>query len=852
MRFNMRLFLITILLSLCSFGVVVAQQGANRRVIHYKGDEGGPVAVGDTTAMKIVGNVKFYHNGAIITCDSAVRYTPDRFTFFDNVVINQNNSYIYGNRMEYDGESNVATVFAPIIKIVDEDAVLYTYNFAFNTLDNIGRYYGGGTLRQKDNYMESREGFYYADDRMVVGVGDVEMRNPDYKVKSDSVAYDMNTKVARFFSTVKKNHIWTTKGEIFTSKTGQYDNAQSTYTLRDEVYFYNGDDEMWADSVIYASEDDNLWLYNNIQIRNEKNLSYLFGDYGQYWGDPQNAMITRNPSAIMVDREKSDSIYFRGDSLFLFTFPSDIVLHTVSEPGQVLAEGEELITAPGIANMESGNDQAAQLLDSLTQSPAYAMPILDGDTGSSTSDSIPANLGQDSSDLPEKADISGVEKPSGQLTKQEQRELKALEKQKAKEAKQSERLDKQAKKDAEILERRKAKLQSAKGEVPDSVTADSIAVSATAELVLSDSLAAQIDSLPMDVAGPEGEKDSLQRVIKAYYNVKIFGKDMQAVCDSLVGFSADSTVHLYTKPILWSGANQITSEFIDIYSRNGELDRAFFTGNPLMSSEVEPEEKYNQVKGLTMEAFFRDNEIYRHNVNSNAQTLFYFQDDETGDYMGFLAVKSSDLTFLLDSMKIQDIIYRRQAEYEEYPVDEIPETQPTRLEGFTWQIERRPALIDVFSRNVRESELASYDSMPLPRFELTEAILKDRDEKIRIGVWVERNDRLTPETIEWIRDIDPNYGKDPEDEIRRGGAETMELPKESAVPADSLKKSSLAVADSITTAGTIRKEESPEPVADSAVIAVPVSGQKVNVAESVGDEKMREAGNDVETTVPEE
>lgn len=68
---------------------------------------------------------------------------------YNNVIINKDSTFVYGDRAEYNGNINMARVYAPLIKVVNGDATLYTYNFSFNTLDNIGHYTGGGTMLQK-------------------------------------------------------------------------------------------------------------------------------------------------------------------------------------------------------------------------------------------------------------------------------------------------------------------------------------------------------------------------------------------------------------------------------------------------------------------------------------------------------------------------------------------------------------------------------------------------------------------------------------------------------------------------------------------------------------------------------
>ncbi|MCD8072072.1 MAG: hypothetical protein LUE10_02650, partial [Alistipes sp.] len=96
----------------------------------------------DSTAFYFLGDVVFYHNGAVITCDSAIRFSEKHMEFYKRVVINSGTTFVYGDRVEYNGEQNLARVYSPIVKMVDQDAVLYTYNFSYNTLTERGRYWG--------------------------------------------------------------------------------------------------------------------------------------------------------------------------------------------------------------------------------------------------------------------------------------------------------------------------------------------------------------------------------------------------------------------------------------------------------------------------------------------------------------------------------------------------------------------------------------------------------------------------------------------------------------------------------------------------------------------------------------
>ncbi|MBQ8915912.1 MAG: hypothetical protein IJ028_01830, partial [Alistipes sp.] len=121
------------------------EERGETKIVHLKSDLSGPVRKGDSVIF-MVGNFAAQHNGAVITADSAVRYSDAHIECFGNVLINKNTTYIYGDRADYNRELNQVIIYSPIVKVVDGEATLYTRHFEFNTKENIGRFKNGGVL----------------------------------------------------------------------------------------------------------------------------------------------------------------------------------------------------------------------------------------------------------------------------------------------------------------------------------------------------------------------------------------------------------------------------------------------------------------------------------------------------------------------------------------------------------------------------------------------------------------------------------------------------------------------------------------------------------------------------------
>ena len=314
--------LLSIAVVVLAAAVVAARSGmqapepeGEKKLIDLKSDLMGPVAPGDT-AIFLVGNFAAQHNGAVITCDSAVRYSDTRIEFFGNVLINKNTTYIYGDRAEYDGDRNEARVYSDIVKVIDGDATLYTYEFLFNTKENIGEFGGGGVLTNRDNLLESVRGYYYADTKELIAVERVEMRNDEYELTGDSVVYNMATDNAFFYD---RTNIWNRDGDYLYADRGAYEKADTLYIVTRNGYLLTDKQEMWSDSIDFYRMRNHVILRRDIQLDDTEHKVLAFGEYGEYWKEPGNALLTDRPSAISYDRSQGDSLFMRADTMYLFT-----------------------------------------------------------------------------------------------------------------------------------------------------------------------------------------------------------------------------------------------------------------------------------------------------------------------------------------------------------------------------------------------------------------------------------------------------------------------------------------------------------------------------------------------------
>lgn len=213
-------------------------------------------------------------------------------------------------------------------------------------------------------------------------------------------------------------------------------------------------------------------------------------------------------------------------------------------------------------------------------------------------------------------------------------------------------------------------------------------------LITKDSLL--IDSVMTWQAPDTAWQDTAYQQLRAFFGVRIYRTDMQAVCDSMTYNGRDSVMTLYGKPVCWSDENQISADSMKIYLKDGTFHHAHCIGNALAVKQ-ESSHQFDQMAGKEMYAYFHNGELRQVDVNGNAETVFYPREDD-GNIIGVNKTQSSYVKIFLEERQIHHIVFTTTTTGTMYPLDSIP-PENARLAGFFWAEEERPQQPeDVFRR----------------------------------------------------------------------------------------------------------------------------------------------------------
>lgn len=177
------------------------------------------------------------------------------------------------------------------------------------------------------------------------------------------------------------------------------------------------------------------------------------------------------------------------------------------------------------------------------------------------------------------------------------------------------------------------------------------------------------------------DTDSLYRMVKAYRKVRAWGKEMQAVCDSLVFDSRDTCMTMYKDPILWNNGIQLLGEVVKVYLDSTSIDWVHIMRQTLYAEEMDSV-NYNQIKGQEMKFFFDEGKISEMQVIGSVEIVFYPLDSDSS-YVGMNTTVAGKAVAYLKDGQVEKVVVPKEAKGVFYPMSQRP-LDKRYLGNFVW------------------------------------------------------------------------------------------------------------------------------------------------------------------------
>lgn len=262
------------------------------------------------------GNVKFSHQGSVITADEVVVYQEENFVkAYGNVKLeNADGSVITSEEMEYDGNSERG-VARKNVTLTDPKQTIKTETLYYDRLSDQAYFDTGGTIYTDQSVTYSKTGTYYIASKIVDIAGNVKIDDSQYILEGEKISQNQLTNVAIFSGpttiTSKKN----AEHSVYTEGGSYNQNTKEVFLDKNSVIYYNGKiltgDKMYSNQITGFSK-----ATGNVLLRDPKEKRFIKGGYGEVYEKKDSAIITDQPLAVKI--LEKDSVYFSAEKILSY------------------------------------------------------------------------------------------------------------------------------------------------------------------------------------------------------------------------------------------------------------------------------------------------------------------------------------------------------------------------------------------------------------------------------------------------------------------------------------------------------------------------------------------------------
>lgn len=614
--------------------IVFAQTGKDtlNRIIIENANNQVTDATTDTVVKYFNGDVRAYHKGNFIFCDSAKMVGNDLIAWGNVSIIQHDTTRLFADNMKYFGDIEKAKLDGSVILESGKNK-LYTSDLDYDLKTKKGTYTNNAQLQNADQILKSKRGIYDVGTDKAYFYEKVSIDGKDFSMITDSMEYETENEIAR----------WKTPALIISNKSRIY-SEQGFYNFKDKSSEFIGNAQF--------EEDDKISNADTIRY-NDITKEILLSGYANFASDSTIASADK----IYYNKEK-ESIKLLGSAYY--------------EDKASKAEGEniyydkekEAFSFEGGGKIYDGETTLSGLnldYDKKSGKGRAVGNVIWQDTKAKTS------IMCDSLDIRSKESyfkaINFKGKPlftielDGDTLFMSADTLKSF--------------------------RRFVFRDSLRNVIPQITTTVSTKDSIKTPTIDSLHIASKIISPKVFFI------DTIKYMVGDNH-VELYKSDMQGVCDSITYNGLDSVFSLVQKPVIWTDTTQLYSDSIKIFLKERKIDRMNMKDNALVLTS--PDLIYfNQIGGNVINSQFMEGRLKNMKVNGNARAIYYMLDDDKA-YIGVNQTDASFMVFDFEEKKIRHIRSYTDPKSEMKPIKGT-DHEALKLKGFEWKIALRPLSI---------------------------------------------------------------------------------------------------------------------------------------------------------------
>ncbi len=241
--------------------------------------------------QKLSGNVRMRQENTLVYCDTATM-DEDFAILKDNVVIEQGDSVkIFADSAHYRADTRISDLFGDVV-LVNGRQELFTNRLRYDMANKIATYHTGATLTNGKSQLTSTHGYYYVNEKEVFFKGDVLVTDPEFTMRTDTMAFNTETQLVRFvaptlisqrgsriyteggfydiennFAEFDLNPQYEREGERGRARKMRYNGTTKEYILEGDAYIEDEKQQAQADVIRYNTDTEQTVLRGNAHFQ---------------------------------------------------------------------------------------------------------------------------------------------------------------------------------------------------------------------------------------------------------------------------------------------------------------------------------------------------------------------------------------------------------------------------------------------------------------------------------------------------------------------------------------------------------------------------------------------------------
>ena len=244
---------------------------------------------------RLLGNVNIFHNKTNMYCDSAHYYSQnEKIIAYSNVkIVKDKNLNLYGEKLNYDGENNIAIISKNVV-LINNESQLTTNKLEFNLEEEKIQYNSRSRIINNNQDIQSNKGIYLLNKKTYYFLDSVILKTENYTLNTDNLISNEETNANQLngpsFIFFNDKTIYCEEGYLYTNSAEFFKNP----------YIASSDFTVKADSIYYYNNKNTVNTHGNVVLTDTINNFIIKGGQADFFEDKDRMVFQKNPSLQLI------------------------------------------------------------------------------------------------------------------------------------------------------------------------------------------------------------------------------------------------------------------------------------------------------------------------------------------------------------------------------------------------------------------------------------------------------------------------------------------------------------------------------------------------------------------------